>query len=225
MSTVSGRKRRKTRKPSGPKGSGKSVMPWLALLLMTGGGIADYDNRAIFFPPAKKDVSGTGSPEGSEERTRISAKAAAGSKALDGAVAPLTVRPSDFGSKPETEALVGRGFTATFHYCGTSGLTNCVIDGNTFWHKGIKVRLANINAPDIDQAGCEAERQRAFAAKVRLRDLLNAGKFDLIEWHQQDSDQAGRKLRVVMRNGQSLGELMVKEGLVRHANGQQQPWC
>ncbi|MGV1911293.1 thermonuclease family protein [Agrobacterium vitis] len=112
-----------------------------------------------------------------------------------------------------------------FYYCGTSGLDNCVVDGDTFWVNKTKIRVADIDAPETEQAKCKSERDRGFAAKVRLRDLLSAGSFDLSPFGMRDEDQYGRKLRVVSRNGRSLGAMMVDEGLVRPWTGHRQPWC
>jgi len=112
-----------------------------------------------------------------------------------------------------------------FYYCGTSGVDNCVVDGDTFWVNKTKVRVADIDAPETEQAKCKSERDRGFAAKVRLRDLLNSGNFDLSPFGNQDHDQYGRKLRVVSRNGRSLGAMMVDEGLVRPWTGRRLPWC
>jgi hypothetical protein len=47
---------------------------------------------------------------------------------------------------------------ATFTLCADAPLTNCVVDGDTFWVNGEKVRLADINAPETHQADCPAEQ-------------------------------------------------------------------
>lgn len=115
--------------------------------------------------------------------------------------------------------------SARFYYCGTSGLDNCVVDGDTFWLNKTKIRVADIDAPETEQARCKSERDRGFAAKVRLRELLNAGGFEVESFGTRDVDQYGRKLRVVTRNGRSLGGIMVEEGLARPWTGHRMPWC
>ncbi|MBB4956039.1 endonuclease YncB(thermonuclease family) [Agrobacterium vitis] len=112
-----------------------------------------------------------------------------------------------------------------FYYCGTTGLDNCVVDGDTFWFNKVKIRVADIDAPETEQAKCKAERDRGFAAKVRLRELLNAGGFAVESFGARDEDQYGRKLRVITRNGRSLGGVMVEEGLARPWTGHRMSWC
>jgi endonuclease YncB( thermonuclease family) len=55
--------------------------------------------------------------------------------------------------------------------------------------------------------------------------LLNVGPFEVAVWGTRDEDQYGRKLRVVSRDGRSLGAVLVSEGLAREWSGSRQPWC
>ena len=57
-----------------------------------------------------------------------------------------------------------------------------------------------------------------------MRELLNAGPFELAPY-ERDEDQYGRKLRIVMRDGQSLGQLLVAEGLAHPWGGARRGWC
>jgi endonuclease YncB( thermonuclease family) len=41
----------------------------------------------------------------------------------------------------------------------------------------------------------------------------------------RDEDRYGRKLRILTRGGQSLGELLVEEGLARYYEGGRRSWC
>ena len=60
---------------------------------------------------------------------------------------------------------------------------------------------------------------------ARLRDLLNAGPIGLETRFGRDEDRYGRKLRVVVRNGRSLGDQLVSEGLARAWAARREPWC
>jgi endonuclease YncB( thermonuclease family) len=86
--------------------------------------------------------------------------------------------------------------------CGERRRVNCVVDGDTFWFRREKIRIADIDAPELSPPRCEAERRRGEAAKQRLLSLLNAGPFSLSA-AADDLDRYGRKLRVVTRNGHS----------------------
>jgi len=62
-------------------------------------------------------------------------------------------------------------------------------------------------------------------ATDRLVELVNEGPFELKVWQDRDTDGYGRKLRVLVRNGRSLGDRLVSEGLARTWAGRREPWC
>lgn len=84
---------------------------------------------------------------------------------------------------------------------------HCVHDGDTFWWEGEKIRIADIDTPELDSAD-PAERRRAIAARDRLVQLLNAGEV-VIE--RTGHDRYGRTLA---RIG-TIGDQLVGEGLAR----------
>ena len=113
----------------------------------------------------------------------------------------------------------------TFGMCHTGGGQNCVVDGDTFWMDGVKIRVADIDAPETHPPRCSHEAELGNRATNRLHELLNAGSFELQSLPDRDQDRYGRKLRIVMRNGQSLGDQLTREGLARSWTGRREPWC
>lgn len=111
-----------------------------------------------------------------------------------------------------------------FDSCEVGGGINCVVDGDTFWMDGEKIRVADIDAPETHPPRCAYEGQLGNRATQRLRDLLNQGPIEL-RAADRDTDKYGRKLRIVYRDGQSLGGILVAEGLARQWTGSRQPWC
>ncbi|THK33907.1 thermonuclease family protein [Ensifer sp. MPMI2T] len=120
---------------------------------------------------------------------------------------------------PVTDSL-----SAAFSICGDSHRANCVVDGDTFWFNGQKIRIADIDTPELSQPSCEAEQAKGEAAKSRLLVLLNAGKFSLVAG-SRDEDKYGRKLRTLTRAGRSLGDKLIEEGLARRWHGGRHGWC
>ena len=59
---------------------------------------------------------------------------------------------------------------------------------------------------------------------MRLQALLNEGSFSL-QSIDRDQDQYGRDLRIITRNGESLGEILVAEGLAERWQGYRRNWC
>jgi endonuclease YncB( thermonuclease family) len=100
-----------------------------------------------------------------------------------------------------------------------------VIDGDTFDYDGMRVRIADIDTPEVN-GRCPYETRLAARATQRMRTLLAAGPFELHPLGSgRDTDRYGRKLRIVTRGGQSLGDVLVVEGLARTWTGRREPWC
>lgn len=125
-------------------------------------------------------------------------------------------------------AALGAGcigaMAADFVACGSGKRVNCVVDGDTLWLSGTKIRIEGIDAAEIGQAKCAAERIRGEAAKRRLIALVNSGPFRL-ERKGADEDVYGRKLRRLVRGQQSLGDVLITEGLARAWDGKRRSWC
>lgn len=93
---------------------------------------------------------------------------------------------------------------------------HCVHDGDTVWWQGEKIRLVDIDTPELTGT-CEAERRLAIAARDRLVQLLRARP---IEPRRTGRDRYGRTLA---RFG-GIGDQLIREGLaVRWPN--RKDWC
>ena len=100
-----------------------------------------------------------------------------------------------------------------------------VIDGDTFDYGGMRVRVADIDTPEV-HGRCPFETELAARATRRMRALLADGPFELHPLASgRDEDRYGRKLRIVTRGGRSLGDQLVAEGLARTWTGRREPWC
>lgn len=121
---------------------------------------------------------------------------------------------------PESE----RG-SAHFALCKAGWQDTCVVDGDTIRYRGEKIRLADIDAPEIRSPQCTSEFALGQRATWRLVDLMNAGPFEVARQGHRDTDRYGRKLRVVSRDGRSLGHQLVDEGLARRWDGARRGWC
>jgi endonuclease YncB( thermonuclease family) len=113
---------------------------------------------------------------------------------------------------------------AQFGFCHTGGGTNCVVDGDTIWLQGQNIRVADIDAPETHEYGCEEEKALGDRATARLQELLNGGAITLGSI-DRDEDKYGRQLRLVQVNGTSVGDTLVNEGLARSYEGHRRPWC
>lgn len=114
---------------------------------------------------------------------------------------------------------------ASFAKCGAfASREACVIDGDTFWYRGEKIRIADINTPETSDPQCPAEAELGQRATARLTALLNAGAFSL-ERADRTHDRYGRALFTMTRGGESVGGTLVREGLAEEWRGWRRGWC
>ena len=113
---------------------------------------------------------------------------------------------------------------ATFSLCHSGAGYDCVVDGDTIWLQGHKIRMADIDAPETHGPGCGEEQALGERATLRLQQLLNSGTISLGSY-ERDEDRYGRKLRLVLVDGANAGDILVSEGLARPYAGGRRPWC
>jgi micrococcal nuclease len=105
--------------------------------------------------------------------------------------------------------------------CPVGPRDNCVVDGDTFRQAGEKIRIADIDAPEV-HGQCAYEIQLAARATRRLLSLLNAESYRIT---RTGTDRYGRTLAVITNSRGSIGDQLVREGLARTWIGRREPWC
>lgn len=232
------KKKPAARRRSSAKSGGSGLWSWLLLLGVAVGGIQVYEHRDSLLPQLKSTVASVSKPasspqkstprEVSTERAKTAPTQTAGLPSNGAPVPPRSIAmPAGAAAMQTTSATlpsprpavqnVSLGEKpAAFAFCGRSGLNNCVADGNTFWMKGVKMHLSGIEVPNTEQARCLEERQKGFTAKVRLRDMLNAGGFQVASTGSSST---------LSRGGVSFADQLVREGLARRTGSPAQSWC
>lgn len=113
------------------------------------------------------------------------------------------------------------GPAAAMELCSGPKRVTCVVDGDTVWIEGEKIRLEGIDAPE-PRGRCYEELIAAAKATERLRILLTENQFTI---KRSGQDRYGRTLARIMLGDRSAGEIMISEGLVRKWRGQRENWC
>jgi endonuclease YncB( thermonuclease family) len=139
-------------------------------------------------------------------------------------VATWELIPAQWSAKPAASASGASEVRASFSACKWGGGSNCVVDGDTIFLDGQKIRIAGIDAPETHDYGCASELALGERAAARLRDLVSSGALTLTSI-DRDEDRYGRKLRNVAVDGRDVGAVLVSEGLAREYGGGRQPWC
>jgi endonuclease YncB( thermonuclease family) len=133
---------------------------------------------------------------------------------------------ADSTTLPVPQRGASDGESARFTRCYGPVRVNCVVDGDTFWYGGEKIRIADINTPEVSKPDCPRELALGERATDRLLALLNEGAFTLApNADGADRDRYGRLLRTVTRDGASVGDVLVSEGLAEEWTGRRRYWC
>jgi micrococcal nuclease len=139
---------------------------------------------------------------------------------------PLAVLMSAFACLTHSSSLLALPDQeqAIFERCASEVRVNCVVDGDTLWYRGIKIRIADINAPEVSRPRCVGEARLGAQATRKVAEWLNTGPFALRPVERQ-IDAYGRHLFIITRDGTSLGEHLVDEGLAKRWRGVRSDWC
>ena len=103
-----------------------------------------------------------------------------------------------------------------------------MLDGDTVEISGNRIRIANIDAPELHQAKCDAERRLAIVARNRMAEILVGGTIIVHPGDPKDGrlkDRQGWMLAAITVDGKDVGDIMIAESLARPWEGKRQPWC
>jgi micrococcal nuclease len=134
--------------------------------------------------------------------------------ALTFSVETLVAQEFDKGAAQST--VIGK--------CGSETRVTCVVDGDTIWFEGEKIRMMGYDTPEplTNICGGQKERKLAALASNRLLELLNESQFT-IERH--GLDRYGHVLAVVRIEGHDVGDILIAESLARSWPDGYEFWC
>lgn len=99
-----------------------------------------------------------------------------------------------------------------------------VIDGDTFRVGRERLRIENLDAPDIaDHAKCALEAQRGARAAAYARKLVDRGPVTIRPIGRRD--RYGRELVRVSIGNKDFATLMIQAGVGRPWRGRSSDWC
>lgn len=105
--------------------------------------------------------------------------------------------------------------------CGGGQRRTCILDGDTIWLKGEKIRLEGYNAPEMAGA-CAAEKRLARQARDELKRLLHNVSFTV---ERNGYDAYGRTLAVIKTPRGDVSDVMVSRKLAHYWHGHKEDWC
>lgn len=101
----------------------------------------------------------------------------------------------------------------------------CVVDGDTLWINGVKLRAQGYDTPETTTNICGGSQEVALgqAATRRFIEILNTARIDISPVGRKG--RYGRDLVVIYANGRDVGDILVGEGLARHYPSGREFWC
>lgn len=107
-----------------------------------------------------------------------------------------------------------------------SSTETCVVDGDTLWLDGVKIRLNDFDTPEPQSNICGGQFEIVLAhrASARLIDLLNSNAWT-IEYFETDSTQERRRLATIRVDGVDVGDILIRERLARRWPDGPEFWC
>ena len=99
----------------------------------------------------------------------------------------------------------------------------CIYDGDTGWQHGLKWRLLDIDAPEIQDAACPRERTLALRSRDRLRELLRLGY--VTHWSGRRDRNKRALLSISLADGRDAGRVLIEEGLAQPWPNSGNKWC
>lgn len=113
-------------------------------------------------------------------------------------------------------------FAAGIPICKGGHRVTCVVDGDTFWLKGEKIRVEGYDSPEMGEPKCARPAAGAVEARSALAQLLNSGEVSL---DRSGHDKYGRTLARVSVDGVDITRAMINAGHGRRYSPGQKPWC
>ena len=108
--------------------------------------------------------------------------------------------------------------------CSQAKRITCVVDGDTIWLEGDKIRLMGFDTPETTTAICggEMEVQLGRKAASRLQELLTNNDFTV---QRDGKDKYGRTLAVIRVGNTNVGDILISERLARSWPSGDEFWC
>lgn len=127
--------------------------------------------------------------------------------------------------RPESETDFRGGIAPRpMPLCGSAKRVNCVVDGDTLWLDGEKIRIVNIDAPEV-KGRCHSESVRAATATRVLAALVSNRA---IRVEREGEDRYGRTLASLSTSEGDVGSALVAQRMAVHWRGRREPaetWC
>jgi len=105
--------------------------------------------------------------------------------------------------------------------CGGGKRITCVVDGDTIWIEGEKIRIQGFNTPEV-QGQCRREKELAKRATRELQAILSSGPITIT---RTGKDRYKRTLATIRNSSGDITNLMIAKGVAHEWRGRREGWC
>lgn len=179
------------------------------------------DHRASQSGKFLRESSGESQP-GSMPWGMLLGALAVGGLAIGAIIASLSgieVGPGGNASDPAAPSTLT--ISDRFNLCDDEAGDACVLSASTYSWRGHVYHVSDIVAPGMFEGRCAAEADLARRGRHALAGMLNGGAFEA----RPDAADNDPYARILVRDGVSLGELMVMKGYARPWTKDAVDWC
>jgi endonuclease YncB( thermonuclease family) len=151
-------------------------------------------------------------------------------------------RPAAVGNQPATKEELAELAAVALMYSGEyvqASQPTYYVDADTFdipthiakgWTVPVRVRLKNVNAPELKSFKCPKERDLALQSLAFVKQVMGAADAKIMLTEKAGNDRYDRYLATVSVNGMDLGQMLIKAGLARpwtetHEGQTAMYWC
>lgn len=122
--------------------------------------------------------------------------------------------------------FAGMAAAEQLEVCSGSVRINCLVDGDTIWIEGKKLRMEGYDTPEPTSQICGGQAEVALAHKAteRALELLNTKPWT-IKYSGEIDNTGTRELVTISVDGRDLGEILIEERLARKWPDGPEFWC
>ena len=115
--------------------------------------------------------------------------------------------------------------TPNLELCNSSPRINCIVDGDTLWLNGKKLRPKGYDTPEPTTNVCGGKREKELASKATTRyiELLNANAWTIE--YTGVLERNDRELVIIRIDGRDVGDILIEERLARSWPNGDEWWC
>jgi hypothetical protein len=144
-----------------------------------------------------------------------------GALAIAGAIALLLAKILPAPDDTAKQVAAPTSINEPFALCDDVRGDACILSANAYAWRGTRYHLADISVPSGTAPRCPAEAERAQKGRAALAAMVNGGAFEA----RPDAADPDPAARLLLRDGVSIGQLMILKGHAKPWSRTPIDWC